>query len=70
MTDTQAIDNLAVNESTEPIAAVQPGTVEEPQTELTKKFTEEEWKALKELRVCFFPLLKARIYDKLKHTLV
>ena len=26
--------------------------LEEPQNPLTKKFTENEWKALKELRVC------------------
>ena len=29
---------------------------EEPQNELTKKFTEAEWKAVKELRVRSFPL--------------
>ena len=32
-------------------------TTTEPQNALTQKFTEAEWAALKELKVCFYPIL-------------
>lgn len=35
---------------------------EEPQNSLTKKFTEAEWKALKELRVRFCPVISQSHY--------
>lgn len=39
----------------EPSAAPEKPEVPEPQNELTKKFTEEEWAALKEFKVCAIP---------------
>lgn len=39
----------------EPSAAPEKPEVPEPQNELTKKFTEEEWTALKEFKVCAAP---------------